>query len=128
MELKTGHFYVRNKWSKEYGFLRISSDNRGAFYTLNETLSQRLERGTADNLDQFEVVKELPWDYQPGFHEVDIRVTAKSPFGHVMEFGAKNLLRFSIILEKIPGLAKALDINGARSYKRKQREGHQNKK
>lgn len=127
MEIKTGYFYVRNKRSKEYGFLRVTSDNRGPFYTVNESITQRLERGTADDLEQYEVIQQLPWDYKPGFHEIDIRVTAKNSFGHYMSFGAKNLLMFAQLLEKIPALAKALDINAALSYKRKKRESNQDK-
>ncbi|GAB5522208.1 MAG: hypothetical protein Roseis2KO_00800 [Roseivirga sp.] len=127
MEVKTGHFYVRNKWSKEYSFLRVASDKRGAFYALNDTIIQRLERGTSDDLEKYEVIEELPHDYKAGYHEGEIQVTVKNRFGHIMEFRAKSLLVFAQILEKVPALAKALDINAARSYKRKKRERDKDK-
>lgn len=128
MEIKTGHFYVRNKWNKTYGFLKVYQSKTGAYYTLDDVITQKLERGTSDDLEQFEVIEELPRDYDPGYHEGDIRITVKNRFGHYMEFGAKNLLRLARLLEEIPSLAKALDIKGAKSYQRKKREGGKDKK
>ncbi|OEK01150.1 hypothetical protein BFP97_06340 [Roseivirga sp. 4D4] len=111
MEIETGRYYVRNSWNKEYSFMKVGQDERGYYYELNNSLRQYLERGAIDDLERYEIVETLSSKFEPEFTNASISVTATNQFGHQMEYGARDLLRFREILNSTPSLAKALGIN-----------------
>ena len=119
MEIKTGHFYVRSRHSGTYAFLQVRKDSQGYFYSLNRNeLKQYLERGCSDDLDQYEIIRELPMDFEPSYSATSIAISATNNFGHRQVFNASNLVRFADLLDNDPHLAKALDIDLARQRKR----------
>ncbi|NVJ45603.1 MAG: hypothetical protein HWE07_00705 [Cytophagia bacterium] len=110
MQVETGYFYVRNVWRKTYHYMRIGKSDTGYYFNLDNQGKSELTKGNLDSLENYEVIKRLPRDYKPVYKNASILITAENEFGHVFEFGAKNLLRFRDVIRENESLADALQI------------------